>query len=121
VLEYVPREYTLALEESIASNLEDEGFRPSNPPITDLSAPLLIHVVPPEVTSPDHRIFRRLAMEETNATSSGSPHTPIPIVARGGVVPLPPPSPTRTTANQTHTTFGSGTIPTTIMTIFPSI
>jgi hypothetical protein len=58
VLEYVPREYTLALEESIASNLEDEGFKPSNPPITDLSTPLLIQVVPPEVNSLDHRIFR---------------------------------------------------------------
>jgi hypothetical protein len=58
VLEYVPREYTLVMEESIASNLEDEGFKPSNPPITDLSAPLLIQVVPPEVNSLDHRTFR---------------------------------------------------------------
>ena len=58
VLEYVPREDTLALEESISYNLEDEGFKPSNPPITNLSAPLLIQVVPPEVNSLDHRTFR---------------------------------------------------------------
>jgi hypothetical protein len=73
------------------------------------------------VTSLDHRIFRRLVMEETNATSFGSPHTPIPIADRGDAMPPPPPSSTRTTANQTHTTSGSGTVPTTIMTIVPSI
>jgi hypothetical protein len=52
-----PREYTLAPEESTISDLEVEGFRPANPPITDLSMPLLIQVVPPEVTSPDHHFL----------------------------------------------------------------
>jgi hypothetical protein len=87
------------MEESITSNLKSEGFRPSKPLITYLSSPLLIQVVPPDVTSPDHHIFRRLEMEETNTTSSGSPHTFIPAIDRGGVMLPPPPSPTRTTSD----------------------
>jgi hypothetical protein len=53
MLEPTPREYFPALEESIVSDLEFEGFRPTNPLITDLSVPLLIQIVPPEVTSPE--------------------------------------------------------------------
>jgi hypothetical protein len=53
VLELALREYFPALEESIVSNLKTEGFRLANPSITNLSMPLLIHVVPLEVTSPE--------------------------------------------------------------------
>jgi len=50
--EPTPREDFPAPEESIVSDLEAEGFMPTNPPITDLLASLLIQLVPPEVTSP---------------------------------------------------------------------
>jgi hypothetical protein len=52
------REDFPAPEESIISDLETEGFRPTNPPITDLSTPLLIQIVPPEVTSPERQFIR---------------------------------------------------------------
>jgi hypothetical protein len=106
----VPREDILAPEETSISDLEVEGFRPTNPLITDLSVPILVQVVPPEVTSPDHHLVRRLDMEVSNATSTGSPHTPIPTMGGGGIVPPPPPSPTRNTSSQTPTTSGSGTV-----------
>jgi hypothetical protein len=50
VLEPAPREYTLAPEESIIYDLKVEGFMLSNPSITNLSMPLLIYIVTPEVT-----------------------------------------------------------------------
>jgi hypothetical protein len=37
------------MEEYIVSDLETEGFSPKNPPIIDLSIPILIQIVPPEV------------------------------------------------------------------------
>jgi hypothetical protein len=58
LLEPYPREYSPALEKSIVSDLNIKGFRLENPSITDLSASLLIKVVPPEVTSPEQRFFR---------------------------------------------------------------
>jgi hypothetical protein len=60
-------------------------------------------------------------MEANNTTSTRSPHTPISVVGGGGVVPPPPHPAIRTTANQTPTTSGSGTVPTMTMTIVPSI
>jgi hypothetical protein len=56
VPEPAPRGDFLAPEESIISDLETEGFRPTNPLITDLSAPILIQIVPPEVTSSEHQL-----------------------------------------------------------------
>jgi hypothetical protein len=58
VPEPTPREYFPAPEESTISDLEVEGFRPTNPLITDLSTPLLIQIVPPEVTSPERQFVR---------------------------------------------------------------
>jgi hypothetical protein len=58
VPEPVPREDTLAPEETTISDLEVEGFRPANPLITDLSVPILVQVVPPEVTTLDRHLVR---------------------------------------------------------------
>jgi hypothetical protein len=60
-------------------------------------------------------------MEETIATSSGSPHTPIPTATGGSVVPPPPPSSIRTTTIQMPTTSGSGSIPLMTSTTVPFI
>jgi hypothetical protein len=60
-------------------------------------------------------------MEVNNTTSTGSPHTPILAVDKGGVIPPPSPSPTRNVSNQTPTTSSSGTISTTTTTIVPTI
>jgi hypothetical protein len=76
----IPREYILALEETSVFDLKDEGFRPANPPITDLSVPILVQIVPPKVTTHDCHFVRRLDMGANNTTSIGSPHTPILIV-----------------------------------------
>jgi hypothetical protein len=119
--EPAPREDFPAPEESTISDLEVEGFRPANPLITDLSAPLLIQTVPPEVTSLEHQFVRRAAMEATSATSSGSPRTPISAAMGGGVMPPPPPPLIRTTVVQTPTTSSRGTIPSTTLTTVPSI
>jgi hypothetical protein len=56
--EPTPRKYTLAPEESTIFYLEVEGFRPTNPLIIDLSVPLFIQIVPPEVTSLEHLFLR---------------------------------------------------------------
>lgn len=108
-------------EESIICDLEDEGFMPANHPITDLLVSLLIHIVPPKVTYPECHFLRRAMMEATSATSFGSPHTPISISVGGGVMALPPPPPIRTTTVQKPTILGSGTVPSTTLTIVPSI
>jgi len=48
-----PREYFPTPDKSTISYLDVEGFRIANLPITDLSMPLLIQIVPPNVTSPE--------------------------------------------------------------------
>lgn len=60
-------------------------------------------------------------MEENPATSTRSPHTPILVVAGGGVVPHPPPSLVNTTIVQSPTTLGNGSIPSMTLTTVPSI
>jgi hypothetical protein len=64
------------LEEPTISDLGAESLGPSNPLITDLSAPILVQVVPPKVTPSERQLVLQAAMEENVATSSGSPHTP---------------------------------------------
>jgi hypothetical protein len=119
--EPVPREDTLAPKETIISELEAKGFRPANPPITNIPVPILIQVVPPKVTSSYRHLVRRLAMEASNTTSTGSPHTPILVTGRGGIIPPPPPSPTRNVSSQTPTTSSSGIVSTTTTTNVPTI
>jgi hypothetical protein len=63
-------------EEPTISDLGVEALGHFNPPITDLSVPLLIQVVPPRVTHHERQIVLQAVMEENVATSSGSPHTP---------------------------------------------
>jgi hypothetical protein len=60
-------------------------------------------------------------MEETSATSIGIPHTPISASVGVGGVPPPPPPPIKTTTVHMPTISSSGTIPSTTLTIVPSI
>jgi hypothetical protein len=48
-----PREDFPTPDKSIISDLEVEGLLPANPLITDLSTPVLIHIVSPEVILPE--------------------------------------------------------------------
>jgi hypothetical protein len=79
------------LEEPIISDLRAEALGPYNPSITDLSAPVMIQVVPPRVTHHQHQIVLQVVMEENAATSSGSPHTPSTTSTTRGVLPPNPP------------------------------
>jgi hypothetical protein len=72
---------------------------------------LLIHIVPPEVTTFERKLFLRATMEENVATSSGSPHTPITTTTREGIIPPPPPSPVKASVIPTPMTSSSGQIP----------
>jgi len=58
VLEPTPIEYFPTPKDYIVSDLQTRGFRPSNHLITDLSTFLLIHIVPPEVTSPERQFVQ---------------------------------------------------------------
>jgi hypothetical protein len=98
-------------EEPTISDLGAEALGPFNPPITDLSAPLLIQLAPPRVTHHERQIVLQAAMEENVATSSGSPHTPSTTATTGGIPPPNPPSSVRTTMVSTTSTSGSGLIP----------
>jgi hypothetical protein len=106
-----------APEESIISEIEIEGFRPSNPLITDLSTLLLIQIVPLEVTSLERQFIRRVVMEANIATFLGSPRTPFATTMGGGIVPRPPPSPIRSIAIPTPMTLGNGSVPLIVPTI----
>jgi hypothetical protein len=118
----IPRGDTFSPEVTRISDLEAEGFiRPWNPLITDLSMPVLVQIVPPEVTSPDHRLIRRLAMEENDVTSTGSPHTPTSVVGGEVVFPPLPPSPSRNASHQMATTSVSGEVPIMTTTIVHSM
>jgi hypothetical protein len=75
------------LEEPTIFDLGAEDLDPYNPPINDLSVPLLIQLSPPRVTHHEHQIVLQVAMEENATTSSGSPHTPSTIATNGGVPP----------------------------------
>jgi hypothetical protein len=101
----------LNLEEPTISDLGAEALRPYNSPITDLSVPIMVQVVPPRVTHHEHQIVLQAAMEENVATSSGSPHTPSTTATTGGVLPPNSPSQVWTTMVSTASTSGSGLIP----------
>jgi hypothetical protein len=107
------------LEEPTISDLEAEALRPANPLITDLSVPILIQVVPPEVTPSECQLVLQATMEANVATSSGSPHTPVTTTTSGGILPPLPPSPVRTTVVSTPSTSGSGLIPLSASTTAP--
>jgi hypothetical protein len=97
-------------EEPTIFDLGAEALGPYNPPITDLSVPILIQVVPPRVTHHERQIVLQAAMEANAATSSGSPHTPSTTATTGGIPPPNPPSPVWTTMVSTTSTSGSGLI-----------
>jgi hypothetical protein len=80
-----PRGDYSTLEEPIFSDLGAEALRLANHLITDLSVPILVQVVPPEVTPSEHKIVLQAVMEENGATSSESPHTPDSATTTGGV------------------------------------
>jgi hypothetical protein len=109
----------LTLEEPTISDLGVEALGPANPPITDLSASILVQVVPPEVTPSERQLVLQATMEENVATSSGSPHTPISATTTGGILPPIPPSPVQTTVVLTPSTSGSGLIPSSAATTAP--
>jgi hypothetical protein len=80
------------LEEPTIFDLGLEALRPANTLITDLSAPILVLVVPPRVTPCECQIVLQATMEANVATSSGSPHTPSVAATTGGIPPPNPPS-----------------------------
>jgi hypothetical protein len=85
------------MEELTISDLGAEALGPANPPITNLSAPILVQVVPPRVTPQKCQIILQATMEENGATSSGIPHTPLKTATTGGISPPNPPSSVSTT------------------------
>jgi hypothetical protein len=97
-------------EEPTISDLGAEALGLANPPITDLSAPVLVQVVPPRVTPYERQILLRAAMEANDATSSGSPRTLISATTTGGMLPPKPPSSVHTIVVSTPSTSGSGLI-----------
>jgi hypothetical protein len=89
-----PQETVLALatrgeysnsKEITFSDLGVEYLRPFNPPITNLSVPILVQVFPSRVTPYKCQIVLQEAMEENVATSLQSPHTPSIATTIGGV------------------------------------
>jgi hypothetical protein len=103
-------------EELIVSDLGAEALEPANPPITDLSAPTLVQVVPPRVTPHNRQIVLQEAMEENVATSSEIPHTPSMASTIGGIMPPNSPLPVRITMVSTTSTLGNCLIPSSTVT-----
>jgi hypothetical protein len=97
-------------EEPNVSDLGVESLGPSNSPITNLSVPIMVQVVPPRVTHHERQIFLQAAMEANAATSSGSAHTPSTTTTIGGILPPKPPSLVGTTMVSTTSTLGSGIV-----------
>jgi hypothetical protein len=87
-----PREDYSNTEEPTISNLGAEAPRMTNPPITDLSVPILVQVVPLRVTPYERQIVLQVAMEANVATSSRSPHTPLTAATTEGIPPPNPPT-----------------------------
>jgi hypothetical protein len=82
----------LTPDEPTVSKLGVESFGPANPLITDLSAPMLLQVVPPKVTLVERQLVLQETMEANFATSSGIPHTLVSATTTGGILPPNPPS-----------------------------
>jgi hypothetical protein len=107
------------LEEPTVYDFGVESLELTNPPITELSAPILVQFVPPRVTHHERQIVLQEAMEANVATSSGSSHTPSMNASTGGIPPPNPPSLVWTKMFSTTSTSGSGLIPSTMMTTAP--
>jgi hypothetical protein len=95
----------LIIEEPTISNLGVEALGLYNPPITYLSAPVIILVDPYK-----RQVVSQVVMNTNVATSSGNPHTPSTAVTTGGFPPLNQPSPVWTTMVSTASTSGNGLI-----------
>jgi hypothetical protein len=93
------------LEEPIISDLGVEALGLYNPPITDLSVPIVVQVQPYE-----HQVVSQAAMETNVATSSGNTHISSMTVTTGGVPPPNQPSSVRATMVSTASTSGNGLI-----------
>jgi hypothetical protein len=96
----------LILEEPIISDLRAQALGPYNPPITDLSMPIIVQVQPYE-----RQVVSQAAMETNVATSSGNTHISSMTVTTGGVPPPNQPSSVQTTMVSTASTSGNGLIP----------
>jgi hypothetical protein len=106
----VPNPYSrkelLILEEPNIFDLRTEALGPYNPPIINLSMPIIVQALPYEclVVSPT-------TMEEKTTTSSGNIDIPFTTLTIGGVPPLNQPSLVLATMVSTVSTSGSGLIP----------
>jgi hypothetical protein len=92
-------------EEPIISDLGAEALGPYNPPITDLSVPIIVQVEPYE-----RQVVSQAAMKANAATSSGDSHIPSMTVTTGGVPPPNQPSSVRATMVSTASTSRNGPI-----------
>jgi hypothetical protein len=101
-----PRGEHLIPEEPTIFDLRAEALGPYNPPITDLSTPIVVQVKPYE-----RQVVSQAAMETNVATSSGNPHIPSTTVTTGGFLPPNQPSLVQTTMVSTASTSGNGLIP----------
>jgi hypothetical protein len=81
------REELSFLEEPIISDLRAEAISPYNPPITNLSMPIVIQVLPYECP-----IVSPATMEAHTATSSGNTDISFTTITIGGVPPPNQPS-----------------------------
>jgi hypothetical protein len=93
-------------EEPIIYYLRVEALDPYNPPITDLSVPIIVQVLPYE-----HLVVSPTIMEANTATSSGNIDISFTTVTTGGVPPPNQPSSIWATMASTASTSGSGLIP----------
>jgi hypothetical protein len=87
VPDFSPRGEHLILEEPIIFYLGTKSLGLYNPPITDLSAPIIIQVQPYE-----RQVMSQAAMETNVSTSSGNTHISSMDVTIGGVLPRNQPS-----------------------------
>jgi hypothetical protein len=77
-----PRREHLILEEPTISDLGVEALGAYNPPITDLSAPIIV-----QVKTYEHQVVSQATMETDAATSSGNPDIPSMTITTGGSLP----------------------------------
>jgi hypothetical protein len=96
----------LILVKPTISNLRLEAIGPYNPPITDLSAPIIIQVKPYE-----RQVVSQATMDKNVATYSRNPHIPSTAVTTGGFPPPNQPSSVWTTMVSIASTYGNGLIP----------
>jgi hypothetical protein len=82
-----PRRENLILEEPIIYDLRAQALGPYNPPITNLSTPIIVQVQPYE-----HQVVSQAMMETNAANSLGNTHISYTTITTGGVSPLNQPS-----------------------------